>query len=95
MKYVRSLTAVFEELGNPFLQECQNLMVLDPRDIMTNSVGETVWNAETVGEKQYTRRKFVRESLQAAKPLTDILPKNNLALFSRPSVKCYPSNQTK
>ena len=91
MKDVRSLTAVFEEMGNPFLEESQDLMVFDTRDIMNSSIGETVRNAETIGEKQYS--KFVEERLQAAKPLTDILPKNNLALFSRPSVKCSPSKQ--
>ena len=70
MKDVRLLTAVLEETGNPFLEESQDLMVHDTRDIMTSSVGETVQNVETIGEKQY--REFVEERLQAAKPLRNI-----------------------
>ena len=42
MKDVRSLTVVFEEMGNPFPEESQDLMVLDTRDIMDTSVVETV-----------------------------------------------------
>ena len=58
---------------------------------MNSSVEETVQDAETIGEKQYSE--CVEGRLQATKPLTDILAKNNLALFSRPSVKCSPSNK--
>ena len=58
---------------------------------MNISVGETVRKAEALGEEQY--KKFVEERLvKCEKPITDILSKNKLPLFSRPSVKC-PSRQ--
>ena len=77
MKDVRALIAVFQEIGNPFLENTQDLMVLDMRDIMETPVAETVRKTE-----QYT--KFVEERLElCTKPVTDTLPKNTLALFSR------------
>jgi hypothetical protein len=58
---VRSLTAVIGEMGNPFLEESQDLLVLDTRDIMDTSVAEAVRKAETIGKEQYDT--FVEERL--------------------------------
>ncbi|KAG0723835.1 hypothetical protein GWK47_005388 [Chionoecetes opilio] len=44
MKDVRALIAVFEEMGNPFLENTQDLLVLDTRDIMDTPVAETEEN---------------------------------------------------
>ena len=85
LKGARSLTAVFEEMGNPFLEKSQPLMVLDTRDIKNTHVVETVRKAEVLGEKQYNM--FLEEILvKSMKPITEPLPKNKLALFSHPSV---------
>jgi len=86
LKDVRSFTAVLDEMGNPFLEESQDLLVLDTKDIMDASVAETVRKVESLGEDQY--KSFVDERLdQPTKPITDTLPKNKLPLFSRPPVK--------
>ena len=86
MKDVRALIAVFQEMGNPFLEHTQDLLVLDTRDIMETPVAETVRKIESLGEEQYT--KFVEEKLeQCMKLVTDTLPKNRLALFSRSQTK--------
>ena len=53
LKEVKSLVAVIEEMGNPFLEQGQDLLVLDTRDILDQSVGESVRKAEELGEKQY------------------------------------------
>ena len=83
--------AVFIEMGNPFLEKGQDILVLDTNDIINISVGETVRKAEALGEEQY--KTFVEERLvKCEKPITDILSKNKLPLFSRPSVK-YPSRR--
>ena len=58
---VKSLVAVIEEMGNPFLEQSQDLLVLDTRDILHPSVGESVRKAEELGEKQYNT--FVDERL--------------------------------
>ena len=61
-KDVKSLIAVFEEFGNPFLEKGQDLLVLDTRDIMDSSIGETVLGIEALGEDQY--KKLIEEWLQ-------------------------------
>ena len=42
LKEVKSLVAVFEEMGNPFLEQSEDLLVLDTKDILDPSVAETV-----------------------------------------------------
>ena len=83
---VKSLVAVIEEMGNPFLEKSEHLMVLDTRDILDVSVGETVRKAETLGREQYET--FIDERLSTPKkPVTDVIPKNKLPLFSHPPAK--------
>ena len=92
MKDVRTLIAVFQEMGNPFLENTQDLLVLDTRDIMETPVAETVRRIESLGEKQYT--KFVEERLElCTKPVTDTLPKNKLPLFSWSQTKTQLKQQ--
>ena len=86
LKEVKALVTVLEEMGNPFLEHSQDLLVIDTRDIMDIKVAETVRRIETLGEEQYTT--FVKERLeQCTTPVTQTLPKNKLPLFSRPPVK--------
>ncbi|KAL7373171.1 hypothetical protein ABVT39_000586 [Epinephelus coioides] len=86
MKHVRSLTAVIEEMGNPFLEESQDFLVLDSKDIMSSAVADTVRKVESLGAQQY--KTFVEERLeQQTNPLTDTLPKNKMPLFSHSPVK--------
>ena len=92
MKDVRALIAVFQEMGNPFRENTQDLLVLDTRDIMETPVAETVRKIESLGEEQYT--KSVEERLElCTKPVTDTLPKNKLPLFSRSQTKTQSKQQ--
>ena len=87
MKDVRAHTAVFQEMGNPFIENTQDLMVLDTIDIMETQVVENVRKIE-----QYP--KFVEERLElCTKPVTYTLPKNTLALFSRSQTKTQSKQQ--
>ena len=45
---------VLEEMGNPFLEHSQDLLVIDTRDIMDIQVAETVRRIERLGEEQYS-----------------------------------------
>ena len=91
LKEVKSLVPVIENMGNPFLENSEDLIVLDTRDFVDASVRETVRNAETLGKEQY--EVFVDERLIQGKiPTTEVISKNKLALFSRPPVK-RPSMQ--
>ena len=81
MKDVRTLIAVFQEMGNPFLENTQDLLVLDTRDIMDTPAAETVRMIESLSEEQYT--KFLEERLElCTKPVTQLL-KNKLPVFSQ------------
>ena len=85
LKDVQSLTLVLQEMGNPFLEESNDLLVLDTKYIM-ESVAGTVRKVETIGQEQYS--KFVDERLsKCVTPVRDPLPKNKLPFFSRPAVK--------
>ena len=87
LKEVKALVTVMEEMGNPFLEHSQDLLVIDTRDIMDTQVAETVRRIETLGKEQYT--KFVTERLErcTTPALTETIPKNKLPLFSRPPLK--------
>ncbi len=87
LKDVQSLTLVLQDMGNPFLEESNDLLVLDTKEIM-ESVAGTVRKVETIGQEQYS--KFVDERLsKCVTPVGDPLPKNKLPLFSRPAVKSH------
>ena len=76
MKEVKSLVAVIEEIGNPFLEQSQDLLFLDTGDILDPSVGESVRKAEKLGEKQY--HNFVEERLvKCEKSILDVIPKTS------------------
>ncbi len=84
---VRGLVTVLEDMGNPFLDDSEELLVIDTRDVMDTAVAETVRKVESLGEEQYKR--FVGERLELpvyTKTVTEILPKNRLPLFSWPPV---------
>ena len=86
LKDVTSLVTVINDMGNPFLEKSHDLLVLDTKNIMDASVVETVRKIKSLGLEQY--KKFVEERLQQSlKPITETLSKNNLPLFSRPSIK--------
>ena len=73
-------------MGNPFLEESQDVLVTDTRVVMDAAVEDSVRKVESLGEDQY--KKFVEERLESCtKPITETLPKNKLPLFSRPPVK--------
>ena len=71
-----------EDMGNPFLEQSDDLLVLDSRDVADKRVGETVRQIEQVGRDKYST--FVAERLDnREKHLTDTIKQNKLPLFSR------------
>ena len=58
---VKSVQATFakqvkalEEMGNPFEEISQDLLVIDSKDLVGDSVITTVWNIEKVGKQLYS-----------------------------------------
>ena len=50
---VLHLVASFEEIGNPFSEEGEELMAIHSKEIMDSSVVNTVRNARKIGEEQF------------------------------------------
>ena len=81
LEEVKCLVDVIEEMGNPFMEQSEDLLALDTRDILHTSVGDAVRKAEALGKEQY--QKFVDERLvKCEKPITDVISKNKLTLLS-------------
>lgn len=89
---VRSLTEVFEEMGNPFLEDSEDLLVLDSRNIADVAVSDAMKEIEELGLDQYEA--YVEERLvKQTKTIADPIKRNNLHLFSRPPVHRKSSKQ--
>jgi hypothetical protein len=68
---------------NPFVEQRDDLLVLDTRNILDTSVGETIKTIEEMGKTQYEA--FVTERLEKrTTSLYEPIKRNKLALFSSP-----------
>ena len=84
-KQVQSLCNTIEEMEmrNPFLEQSEDLLVLDTRDIMDSSVADTVRTVEEIGKQEY--QQFVTERFEKrTTSLFDPIKRNKLSLFSSP-----------
>ena len=78
---VRSLVAVIEELGNPFEEESQDLLVLDTKKIADPAVIETVRNAKQIGQDQFEA--LLKECIvDRTKSIEEAIHRNKLPLFA-------------
>ena len=73
---VRSLVAVMDELGNPFLDQTKELLTIDSQNVMPQSVVESLEQIHTLGETKY--RTFIEI------PISATIPRNSLPLFRKP-----------
>ena len=85
-KEVKSLVSVIEEMGNPFAEESDDLLVLNSRDLADTEVIKTVQEIEGLGQQQFEA--FESDRVRANKTtLYDSIKKNKLALFRSPPKK--------
>ena len=84
---VLSLMAIFEDIGNQCIEDSGDMLTLDTKVVMSKDVIRTVNTVEEIGQRQFSE--FVELRLKSAsnKPLSDIVSKNKLALFSTPQAK--------
>ena len=72
-------------MGNPFLDDNNNLLVLDTRYIVNPRVIDAIHTLEKTGQQQY--HIFVTEPcVTQSQPVKDPIKRNNFPLFSRPPV---------
>ena len=80
-QYVSSLVRVIEELGNPFEEKSQDLIVFDTNEIANPAVVQMVRNAKKIGQEQFDT--FTKECLiDRTKSIDDPIHQNKLPLFS-------------
>lgn len=85
-RQVNNLSDVIRSMGNPFLDDFSELVKLDSRDCMDQSVAETIRTVEAIGQCQYADyRKSV--IIERSKSIHDPIKKNNLPLFKKPRPK--------
>jgi len=81
---VVSLTTTIEEMGNPFMEETDNLFALDTKQIMSLDALVRLRKGEEVGMAQY--ESFIAERLmQESKSLCTPIKRNNLRVFNDPA----------
>ena len=86
VRYVKSLHCAMGEMGNPFCDESNDLLVLDNGDVADPVIITALRQMEVLGQEQYER--YVEERLvNRTKPIADPIKRNNLSLVSRPPVR--------
>ncbi|KAK3926365.1 Centromere-associated protein E [Frankliniella fusca] len=88
---VSSLYAVMAQMGNPFLDNSNELYNIDSKTVASSRVVETVKNIEEVGISQYIT--FAEQRFQPTSGITvhDKIKMNNMALFSSSTRQEAPS----
>ena len=80
---VKAMVNVIEEMGNPFVEESNDVLRLQTRDIMDQSVVEFIGHAEQLAQEQY--KSFVTDRLlNCKKPIKDPIQRNKVCLFTQP-----------
>ncbi|CAC5423562.1 unnamed protein product [Mytilus coruscus] len=69
-----------DELGNPFIEDSQDLFVLDTKDIAPTSVVDTIRQIEKIGRTQY--EKYIEDRLiKRTVPIFEPIKKNRMTLL--------------
>ena len=80
---VGALVQVLGDMGNPCMEESEDLLVLDSRDVADPAIVQTVREIENTGQDQYD--KYMTEGgIERTTPVFDPISKNQMPLFSRP-----------
>ena len=76
-------------MGNPFLDQSDELLTLDLANVMDQSVVETVRTIEALGKEQFqSYYKFVL--VDCTTSIHEPIKRNNLPLFKRPKLNQKP-----
>lgn len=86
MEQVKSLSEVISSMGNPFLDDFPELVVLDTRNCVSDAVVSTVKTIEELGCIQYDQ--YVKDVIKnRTVSIHNPIKKNCLSLFKRPLLK--------
>ena len=77
VKHVESLVEMFDELGNMFGKDSEDLIVLDTKEIIAESASVCLQSIKSKGKFQYDR--YVEE--HCVTPVSGIIPRNNMTVY--------------
>ena len=91
--HIKLLVTQIDELGNPFTDTSDQIIVLDSKEVLDQVVSKTVKTIESVGKSQFFEfheSRIVRQE----KSVDDIISKNKLPLCNhRPKLKSKQTNE--
>ena len=83
-KNVNDLVSVFQEAGNPFLEESKDLIALDSKNIPNQNAVDNIRKVAESGAKQLNE--FFEDRLKEKKiSIYEIIKKNKFVIFTQPS----------
>ncbi len=74
-------------MGNPFLEDSGDMLMLDTKVVMNKDAIRTVNEMKEIDQSQFSESVEDWLNIASIKPLSDIVSKNKLALFSTPQTK--------
>ena len=81
-------------MGNPFLNHFPDILTLDSRNCVDESVVAALHTLEETGKKQY--QEFVKKILEdRTRSIHDPIKKNSLACFKKPQLKAISKQRKK
>ena len=84
--HVKNLVNTISEMGNPFQDDCPELLALDTRNCGDASVVATVDTVQEIGLRQY--KKYVKDVIdERTVSIHNTISKNSLPLFKRQQPK--------
>ena len=84
--HVKNLVSTISEMGNPFKDDCPELLALDTRNCADASVMDTVHKVEEIGLRQC--KKFVKDVIdERTVSIHNTMSKNTLPLFEHQHAK--------
>ena len=93
-KHVSNLFTTMSSMGNPFMDDCPELLALDSRNCATEAVVDTVRRIKDTGQSQY--QKFVTEVVvDRSATIHEPIKKNSLPLWKRPSPRVVTKSKQK
>ena len=76
------MVSAFEESGNPFNEDSQNLVTLDSEEVMGETAVSYIREVQTIAQSQYEM--YVDERLkQRSVLISNIIPKSNVSIIRK------------
>ena len=89
-KEVKSLLSALKDVGNPFDNDSNDLIDLETKIVVPETIAQNLYKLEYVGEKQF-RDFFEQRAWKRSVPLSDTISKNELSLFK--TVRSYSASK--